>query len=97
MARHRPRPRTRRHRPPPRRGGFTAAGLVPAYKMVTPYRGPRLRTYFNALSLWWAVIAGLVGLVLGGNLAGGFGAFLGASLAFAWAAKALARGGYYRP
>jgi hypothetical protein len=96
MARHRPRSRPRRHRPPPRRGGVTAAGLVPSYKMVTPYRGPLLRTYFNTLSIWWAVIAGLGGLVLGGNLAGGFGAILGACLAFAWVARVFARGGYYR-
>ena len=65
------------HNPAARPQGFTPPGWRQVANIVLPFRGPAKRQFFNEVGDWVAVVAGLVGAVLGWSALGLFGAIGG--------------------
>lgn len=84
----------RRRGPPPR--GFTGRGLGEFYQIALPLQGSQKRAFFNRVSRYSTVAAGVIGTIVGYSAGGVLGAAIGAGLGVTSAARYLVRNRFHR-
>jgi hypothetical protein len=84
------------HKATARPRGFTPPGWRQFSNVVLPFKGRDKRLFFNEVSDWIAVAAGLVGALLGWSLLGPIGTIVGLCAGVMLCGQAMEDGRYIR-